>query len=134
MPDSVNLCHQSVPLDLLDTHQLYTITLDYRRECNHSDVVDSLACLETSDNSESTNQDAMNESSTASNGNISNGVLNNGSSGILKSSFTVSLEFLHLVRFATNEMEINRGRTVWKPKFGKSRLVQGSTGEEIMFN
>ena len=50
---------------------------------------------------------------TVVNGTIVNGIKVNGSSGVLASR---DLEYLHLVRLATNEVEINRGRTVWKTK------------------
>ena len=147
-----------MPQDILETHQLHTITLDYRRECNHSDVVDSLARLETSDNTENSNQEygqnhgynkvtningassntvaingsssttikettsndiIINGSSIAINGTDSNGVTTS-SSGISKNIASEGLEFLHFLRLATNEIEINRGRTVWKWKEQKS--------------
>ena len=146
-----------MPQDILETHQLHTITLDYRRECNHSDVVDSLARLETSENTENTNQEygqnhgynkvtaingtssnsvvingssttikeatsndiIINGSSIAINGTDSNGVTSSSSS-ILKNNASEGLEFLHFLKLATNEIEINRGRTVWKWKEQKS--------------
>ena len=37
---------QSIPQDIIDTHELQTITLDYRRECQHDDIVDSLTYIE----------------------------------------------------------------------------------------
>ncbi|CAH1417901.1 unnamed protein product [Lactuca virosa] len=36
----------SIPQEVIDTHELQTITLDYRRECQHDDIVDSLTSSE----------------------------------------------------------------------------------------
>ena len=111
-----------MPQDILETHQLHTITLDYRRECNHNDVVDSLATSETPYNDEHNNNkqecgqihtDKATVNGTVVNGTIVNGIKVNGTSGYLVSR---DLEYLHLVRLATNEVEINRARTVWKTK------------------
>ncbi|KAJ0783332.1 putative oleoyl-[acyl-carrier-protein] hydrolase [Helianthus annuus] len=38
---------ESIPQEVIDTHELQTITLDYRRECQHDDVVDSLTSSES---------------------------------------------------------------------------------------
>ena len=110
-----------MPPEILDTHQLHRITLDYRRECKHNDVVDSLATAETPYDDEHNNKqecrqihtDKATVNGTVVNGTIVNGIKVNGSSGVLASR---DLEYLHLVRLATNEVEINRGRTVWKTK------------------
>ncbi|CAA6668393.1 unnamed protein product [Spirodela intermedia] len=40
---------ESIPQEIIDTHELQTITLDYRRECQHDDAVDSLTSLEFGD-------------------------------------------------------------------------------------
>ena len=113
-----------MPPEILDTHQLHRITLDYRRECKHNDVVDSLATSETPYNDEHNNQecgqihtDKATVNGTVVNGTIVNGRKVNGSSGVLVSR---DLEYLHLVRLATNEVEINRARTVWKTKSWKA--------------
>ncbi|GKA83083.1 zinc finger, CCHC-type containing protein [Tanacetum coccineum] len=34
--------HSSVPQEVVDTHELKSITLDFKRECQHDDIVDSL--------------------------------------------------------------------------------------------
>ena len=38
---------QSIPQSLLVAHELASITLEYRRECTPSNVVQSLSCLDT---------------------------------------------------------------------------------------
>ena len=83
---------QSIPQNILETHQLHTITLDYRRECNYNDVVESFASLE--------------------------GLMNGESEGCLSSNGCDSddLVFLHIVRLAGSHIEINRARTVWREK------------------
>ncbi|KAF2292588.1 hypothetical protein GH714_025799 [Hevea brasiliensis] len=43
---------ESMPQEIIDTHELQTITLDYRRECQHDDVVDSLTSVEPTEDSE----------------------------------------------------------------------------------
>lgn len=40
---------QSIPQEVIDTHELQSITLDYRRECQHDDIVDSLTTPEPID-------------------------------------------------------------------------------------
>ncbi|XP_019178516.1 PREDICTED: oleoyl-acyl carrier protein thioesterase, chloroplastic [Ipomoea nil] len=47
---------ESIPQEIIDTHELQTITLDYRCECQHGDVVDSLASLEPTDDGASPNK------------------------------------------------------------------------------
>jgi hypothetical protein len=165
---------QSIPPEILDTHQLHRITLDYRRECKHSDVVDSLATAESQWDGEHNDKQAVQNQANgvAVNGMAVNGIAVNGmavgvpvngaavngtavnrtevngtavdralvngaavdgmvingmavngaavDAMIVNGSSNVSalqdLEFLHLVRLATSEVEINRGRTVWKAK------------------
>ncbi|KAL8208420.1 hypothetical protein R6Q57_007832 [Mikania cordata] len=40
---------ESIPQEVIDTHELQSITLDYRRECQHDDIVDSLTTPEPLD-------------------------------------------------------------------------------------
>ncbi|KAL8254502.1 hypothetical protein R6Q59_032723 [Mikania micrantha] len=40
---------ESIPQEVIDTHELHSITLDYRRECQHDDIVDSLTTPEPLD-------------------------------------------------------------------------------------
>ncbi|XP_062199559.1 oleoyl-acyl carrier protein thioesterase 1, chloroplastic-like [Phragmites australis] len=81
---------ESIPQDIIDTHELQTITLDYRRECQHDDIVDSLTYIEEGE-----------EKST------------NGSAFAAPHK-EEQQQFLHCLRFAGTRDEINRGRTVWR--------------------
>ncbi|XP_009790386.1 oleoyl-acyl carrier protein thioesterase, chloroplastic [Nicotiana tabacum] len=87
---------ESMPQDIIDTHELQTITLDYRRECQHDDVVNSLTSLESFEDS------AL------------------GTNGSATAAREINKSFLHLVRLSGDGLEINRARTEWKKKFVKS--------------
>uniref|UniRef100_O04793 Acyl-[acyl-carrier-protein] hydrolase n=1 Tax=Garcinia mangostana TaxID=58228 RepID=O04793_GARMA len=87
---------ESMPQEIIDTHELQTITLDYRRECQHDDLVDSLTSPEPSEFSETTN----------------------GSANVSPND-NRCLNFLHLLRLSSDGSEINRGRTVWRKKPAK---------------
>lgn len=84
-----------MPQEIIDTHELQTITLDYRRECQHDDVVDSLTSVEPNEDSE---LHGTNGSATATAGNED------------------CPSFLHLLRLSSDGFEINRGRTEWRRK------------------
>lgn len=90
------LC-QSMPQEIIDSHELQSITLDYRRECGQHDVVDSLTGVEMIPG----DAEAVPELK-ATNG-----------SAISKEA---KQQFLHLLRLSTNGLEINRGRTEWRKK------------------
>ncbi|XP_010926746.1 oleoyl-acyl carrier protein thioesterase, chloroplastic [Elaeis guineensis] len=81
---------ESMPQEIIDTHELQTITLDYRRECQHNDMVDSLTSLELADDY-STN-----------------------GSAIGKQHKKEHHRFLHFLRLSSTGLEINRGRTEWR--------------------
>nr|GLL30812.1 oleoyl-acyl carrier protein thioesterase, chloroplastic [Ipomoea trifida] len=87
---------ESIPQEIIDTHELQTITLDYRRECQHDDVVDSLASLEPTD-------DAAGSELQGTNGSFS----------------APKKRFLHLLRLSSDGLEVNRGRTEWRKKPAK---------------
>ncbi|XAR60950.1 Oleoyl-[acyl-carrier-protein] hydrolase [Bertholletia excelsa] len=89
---------ESMPQEIIDTHELQTITLDYRRECQHDDVVDSLTSREPVDD------DAL----LPLNG-------SNGSAAAVKNDQDY-YQFLHLLRLSGDGLEINRGRTEWRKK------------------
>ncbi|KMS96992.1 hypothetical protein BVRB_7g179730 [Beta vulgaris subsp. vulgaris] len=90
---------ESTPQELTETHELRSITLDYRRECQHDDIVDSL-----------TNPEPINGAGT-----ISQLRGTNGTPASTKNE-DGSLQFLHLLRLSTDGSEINRGRTEWSRK------------------
>ncbi|KAL6011300.1 Oleoyl-acyl carrier protein thioesterase 2, chloroplastic [Asimina triloba] len=87
---------ESMPQDVIDTHELQKITLDYRRECQHNDVVDSLTSLEVEE--------------TVSELNGTNG------SATSRKNENDCCQFLHFLRLSGDGLEINRGRTEWRSK------------------
>eukprot|EP00262_Sarcandra_glabra_P000541 TRINITY_DN1061_c0_g1_i1.p1 TRINITY_DN1061_c0_g1~~TRINITY_DN1061_c0_g1_i1.p1 ORF type:complete len:370 (+),score=42.39 TRINITY_DN1061_c0_g1_i1:133-1242(+) len=89
---------ESMPQEIIDTHELQKITLDYRRECQHDDLVDSLASSE-SDGVET----------------VSEFIGTNGSVTVMKHERDCC-QFLHFLRLSTDGLEINRGRTEWRRK------------------
>lgn len=91
---------ESMPQEIIDSHELQTITLDYRRECQQDDAVDSLTSPEP----------AVGE-----NGSLQG---TNGSPTAAKDE-NGSLQFLHLLRLGNDGSEINRGRTEWRKKPAK---------------
>lgn len=93
----VSLLLQSIPQEVIDTHELQTITLDYRRECQHDDVVDSLTSSESL---------------------VSKLEGTNGSPDTKINGQDLS-QFLHLLRSSGNGLELNRGRTEWRKKPAK---------------
>ncbi|KAL6978810.1 oleoyl-[acyl-carrier-protein] hydrolase [Sarracenia purpurea var. burkii] len=91
---------ESVPREILYTHELQSITLDYRRECQHDDIVDSLTSPE--------------EDTTPVELNVSN-----GSAAAATKGKEDHHHFLHLLRLSGDGLEINRGRTEWRKKPAK---------------
>lgn len=86
-----------MPQEIIDTHELQMITLDYRRECQQDDVVDSLTSLELTEGEEK----IVHHAST-----------NGSASG--KRDGLDHCQFLHFLRLAGTGLEINRGRTEWR--------------------
>ena len=80
---------QSVPQELRDTHEMQTISLDFKCECQHDDIVDSLKSPEplsiASNESIAFKQDGKNLS-----------------------------RFLHLLRSSSDGVEKTRCRTQWR--------------------
>ncbi|KAF3327709.1 oleoyl-acyl carrier protein thioesterase 1 [Carex littledalei] len=91
---------ESMPQDIIGTHELETITLEYRRECQHDDSVDSLTSAEFEGASE-----------------------NGSSNGVALSMQNPQHQFLHLLRLSGTGLEINRGRTVWRKLKGKKEKL-----------
>ncbi|KAK4441005.1 Oleoyl-acyl carrier protein thioesterase, chloroplastic [Sesamum alatum] len=92
---------ESMPQEIIDSHELQTITLDYRRECQQDDVVDSLTSPEP----------ILDDSVSQPHG-------TNGSPTAAKDE-NDRLQFLHLLRLSNDGSEINRGRTEWRKKPAK---------------
>lgn len=91
---------QSMPQEALGTHELQTLTLDYRRECQHDDIVDS---LKSPDPDEDTAVTKLKLEET------------NGYAAAANDGDDVR-QFLHLLRLSGDGLEINRGRTRWRKK------------------
>lgn len=79
---------QSVPINVLGNYDLTSMTLEYRRECQQSNLLESLT------------------SSTASGTEDSNNYMNR----------RPDLEFTHLLRMLADKAEIVRARTQWHSK------------------
>lgn len=75
---------QSIPQDIVKTHELQAITIEFRQECKYSDSVDSLASIEIE---VKTDSDTNSED---------------------------HRQFIHLLKFFGTHHEINRARTVWR--------------------
>ncbi|XP_062157498.1 oleoyl-acyl carrier protein thioesterase 1, chloroplastic [Alnus glutinosa] len=90
---------ESIPQEIIDSHELQTITLDYRRECQHNDVVDSLTSVEPVGDAEA----------------VSKLQGTNGSAAGMENKEDLR-RFLHLLRLSGDGLEINRGRTEWRKK------------------
>ncbi|XWS47211.1 hypothetical protein CRYUN_Cryun14cG0133400 [Craigia yunnanensis] len=90
---------ESMPQEIIDTQELQSITLDYRRECQQGDVVDSL-----------TSPEPMEGTETVSELHGTNG------SAVTREDKQDCHKFLHLLRFSSDGQEINRGRTEWRKK------------------
>lgn len=86
-----------MPQEVIDSHELQTITLDYRRECQQDDIVDSLTNVENVENAEVSLKGT------------------NGSPAATENQNDYR-QFLHLLRISGDGSEINRGRTVWRKK------------------
>ncbi|XP_028548852.1 oleoyl-acyl carrier protein thioesterase, chloroplastic-like [Dendrobium catenatum] len=85
---------ESMPQEIIDTHELETITLDYRRECQHDDMVDSLTSSEPEE--------------------ILLAERTNGYPSKQHGHGSDHLQFLHFLRLSGTGLEINRGRTIWR--------------------
>ncbi|XP_030935273.1 oleoyl-acyl carrier protein thioesterase 1, chloroplastic [Quercus robur] len=93
---------ESLPQEIIDSHELQTITLDYRRECQHDDIVDSLTSVEPVEDAEA----------------ISKIQGTNGSIAAAENNEDLR-QFLHLLRVSGDGLEINRGRTEWRKKHAR---------------
>lgn len=90
-----------MPQDIIDSHELQTITLDYRRECQQDDIVDSLTSPELIEDSDAVSKIQGTNGSPATRE---------------KEDYR---QFLHLLRLSGDGSVINRGRTEWRRKPGR---------------
>lgn len=90
---------ESMPQEIIDTHELGSITLDYRRECQQEDVIDSLTSSELVGGPNSVAKlKPVNGAPT------------------LERTEDDYLQFLHMLRLSADGSEINRARTEWRMK------------------
>ena len=92
--------YQSMPQEIIDSHELQSITLDYRRECGQHDIVDSLTSVEEIQGG----AEAVSE------------LKSTNGSAMAREDKHEHQQFLHLLRLSTEGLEINRGRTEWRTK------------------
>ncbi|KAK8521733.1 hypothetical protein V6N12_066320 [Hibiscus sabdariffa] len=92
---------ESMPKEIINKHELQTITLDYRRECQQDDVVDSLTSLELLEATEKAS--------------VLHGT-NGFATATTREDQPDCHQFLHILRLSGDGLEINRGRTEWRRK------------------
>lgn len=88
-----------MPQEVIDSHELQTITLDYRRECQQDDIVDSLTSVEPLEGGEGIPE-----------------LQGTNGSAITAEHKQDYRQFLHLLRLSGDGLEINWGRTEWRKK------------------
>jgi len=117
------MSEQSVPQSLSVAHELTSMTLEYRRECTPSDIVQSLSCPDPPLPVTNSLQQSHDNGSAL----LGNGALDGSpgavscSSGALKSATlspptVTSVHYTHLLRMQSDGTEILRGRTSWRLK------------------
>ncbi|KAM7271158.1 hypothetical protein ACFE04_030372 [Oxalis oulophora] len=90
---------ESMPQEIIDTHELQSITIDYRRECQRNDIIDSLTSIEPIDETE-----------------VVSGLQGTNGSAAVSENKEDCLKYLHLIRLSSDGSEINRARTEWRRK------------------
>ncbi|KAH9317576.1 hypothetical protein KI387_019345, partial [Taxus chinensis] len=90
---------QSVPVYILENSELANLTLEFRRECGQTHVLESLTSVN--------DDDASHHSSSAP-------LVSDCTDGLSQASKSVLA--LHLLRLQDNGVEIVRGSTEWRPK------------------
>ena len=105
---------QGIPLEVSSTHELTQITLDYKRECQADDVVESLVSPENSETADVV-RSLLNLKNKDAN---TNGKVNGPPAPCSNSSNCghPPLLFLHVLRLAESGKDINLGRTEWRRK------------------
>lgn len=91
---------QSVPMHVLEDYDLSSLTLEYRRECRQSNMLDSLTSMKTLSSDQNNSNTLQTNCSTSSE--------HNGTSE--------KLQCTHLLRMETDHAEIVRARSTWQPK------------------
>ncbi|XP_042517372.1 oleoyl-acyl carrier protein thioesterase 1, chloroplastic-like [Macadamia integrifolia] len=88
---------ESMPQEVIDNYEIQKITLDYRRECLHDDMVDSLTSMEQMEGAEADLELKVTNGSATGNKHEED-----------------CCQFLHFMRLSGGRPELNRGRTEWR--------------------
>lgn len=103
---------ESVPVQCLETQEIRCLTLEYRRECGQTDLVDSLTSPEQVKSAG--RQPDISETSVA---NREFPYLSGSKASMtLQRNFEPEQQFVHLLKMQADGAEIVRGRTTWRPK------------------
>ncbi|KAK1357962.1 Acyl-[acyl-carrier-protein] hydrolase [Heracleum sosnowskyi] len=91
---------ESVPMHVLEDYNLSSLTLEYRRECRQSNMLDSLTSMKTLSSNQNNSDTLQTNSCTSSENNQT----------------SEKLQCTHLLRMETDHAEIVRARSTWQPK------------------
>ncbi|BBN01864.1 fatty acyl-ACP thioesterase B [Marchantia polymorpha subsp. ruderalis] len=100
---------ESLPAPILEGHELTNMTLEYRRECNQSDVVQSMTSPESPSSS-------LSGASPDTQFSYSPGTLALTPEMTNSAASIGPLQYTHLLRLQVDGSEIVRGRTIWRLK------------------
>jgi len=89
---------QSVPREVLEDYKLTSMTLEFRRECTQSDLLESMSSSSSSNVVGASNNNSVNTKP--------------------------NLQYIHLLRLQDNKAELVRARTEWLLK-QKPQVIQG---------
>ncbi|XP_002987091.2 palmitoyl-acyl carrier protein thioesterase, chloroplastic [Selaginella moellendorffii] len=92
---------ESVPLSIVQDHEVSSLTLEYRRECGQNDVVESMTWVQHAD-------------CLIADDNLETKTANFGGSG--EETVEQPPCLLHLLRLQSDGSELVRGKTVWRRK------------------
>ncbi|KAG7973779.1 hypothetical protein I3843_06G014300 [Carya illinoinensis] len=110
---------ETIPDEILESHQLCSIILEYRRECGSSDIVQSL-CHPDEDGILKDGLKQNNDISLLNGFSLVSEILEGG--GLLGSYEKAPLRYTHLLQTQgeRGSEEIVRGRTTWKRKMSST--------------
>ena len=120
----LNVHMQSVPPAIMDGYELASMSLEYRRECGQSDMVQSMTSLEPS-TSDAESGEGSNGPSKSCHSFSKEGA--SPSARMPEMKHTVAdmsyLKFVHLLRMENDGAEIVRGRTCWRARNNPIPLI-----------
>ncbi|KAG0609216.1 hypothetical protein M758_8G167200 [Ceratodon purpureus] len=115
---------ESVPPAIMDGYELASMSLEYRRECGQSDMVQSMTSLEPS-TSDAESGEGSNGPSKSCHSFSKEGA--SPSARMPEMKHTVAdmsyLKFVHLLRMENDGAEIVRGRTCWRARNNPIPLI-----------